>query len=89
MMKLASSEARNSAALATSQAVPILCRVVRARRARRQPRRGFCRYARARVSTAIGVSINPGRMTLARTPYSAFWIATCWVKAISPALVAL
>ena len=32
---------------------------------------------RARVSTAIGVSINPGRMTLARTPNSAFWMATC------------
>jgi hypothetical protein len=28
--------------------------------------------ARARVSTAIGVSIKPGRMTLARTPNSAF-----------------
>src|SRR6266496_3079485 len=44
---------------------------------------------RARVSTAIGVSINPGRIALARTPYSAFWIATCSVKAIIAALVAL
>ena len=45
--------------------------------------------ARARVSTAIGVSISPGRMTLARMPYSAFWIASCWVYAISADLVAL
>jgi len=45
--------------------------------------------ARARVSTAIGVSIRPGRITLARTPNAAFWMATCWVKAISAALVAL
>jgi hypothetical protein len=28
---------------------------------------------RARVSTAIGVFINPGRITLARMPYCAFW----------------
>ena len=44
---------------------------------------------RALVSTAIGVSINPGRMTLARTPNSAFWIAICCVNAINPAFVAL
>jgi hypothetical protein len=29
-------------------------------------------HSRARVSTAIGVFINPGKMTLARMPYSAF-----------------
>src|SRR5882724_3624345 len=89
VMKLASSEARNNAALATSQAVPILCRNgTRASRPAATSAR-LLPLARARVSTAIGVSINPGRMTLARTPYSAFWIATCWVKAIRPALVAL
>ena len=34
---------------------------------------------RARVSTAIGVSIRPGRMTLQRMPNSAFWVAICSV----------
>jgi hypothetical protein len=28
---------------------------------------------RARVSTAIGVFMRPGRIALARTPTSAFW----------------
>ena len=89
MMKLASSEARNNAALATSQAVPIL------RRSGTRASRSVATWARllpltrARVSTAIGVSIRPGRITLARMPYSAFWIATCLVKAIIAAFVAL
>src|SRR5439155_612631 len=88
VMKLASSEARYSAALATSQAVPIL------RRSGTRASRSAATWARllpltrARVSTAIGVSISPGRITLARMPYSAFWIATCWVKAIIDAFVA-
>ena len=34
---------------------------------------------RARVSTAIGVSISPGRITFARMPKVAFWIASCCV----------
>src|SRR5256885_902229 len=86
-MKLASSEARNSAALATSQAVPIL------RRSGTRASRSAATWARllpltrARVSTAIGVSISPGRITLARMPYSAFWIATCWMKAIFAAFL--
>src|SRR5215470_4006805 len=89
VMKFASSEARNNAALATSQAVPILCRNgTRASRDAATSAR-LLPEARARVSTAIGVSIRPGRITLARTPNSAFWIASCWVKAIIPALVAL
>ena len=45
--------------------------------------------AGARVSTAIGVSISPGRMVLQRMPCLAFWNATCSVKAIIAALVAL
>src|SRR5215510_9267176 len=89
VMKFASSEARKSAALATSQAVPMRRRSgTRASRCAAISARGFP-LARARVSTAIGVSIRPGRMTLARTPNSAFWIAICWVYAIIPALVAL
>src|SRR6266700_389561 len=89
VMKLASSEARNSAAFATSHAVPILRRSgTRASRIAATSAR-LLPVWRARVSTAIGVSINPGRITLARTPYSAFWIATCSVKAIIAALVAL
>ena len=78
-MNPASSEARKRAALATSHAVPILWRRgTRASRAAAISAR-LLPVARARVSTAIGVSMSPGRMTLARTPYSAFWIATCWV----------
>ena len=89
VMKPASSLARNSAAFATSQAVPIRRRSgtlpsrAAATSARGRP------VARARVSTAIGVSISPGRMVLQRMPCSAFWNATCSVKAIIAALVAL
>ena len=46
-------------------------------------------HSRARVSTAMGVFMRPGRMALARTPNSAFWQAICSVKAIMPALVVL
>src|SRR5262245_33634021 len=89
VMKSASSEARNSAAFATSQAVPILCRSgTRLSRAAATSARLFP-LTRARVSTAIGVSMRPGRMTLARMPNSAFWMAICWVKATIPALLAL
>ena len=42
-----------------------------------------------RVSTAIGVSLSPGKMQLARMPYGAFCRASCSVKAIIAALVAL
>src|ERR1043166_9528757 len=89
VMKFASSEARNSAALATSQAVPMRLRsgTLASRMAATSAR--LLPMARARVSTAIGVSIRPGRMTLARTPYSAFWMAICLVKATIAALVAL
>jgi hypothetical protein len=77
VMKFASSDARNNAAFATSQGVPILWRSgTRASRAAATSAR-LLPLTRARVSTAIGVSINPGRMTLARTPNSAFWMATC------------
>ena len=74
-MKPASSECRKSAALATSQAVPILARsgTLASRSAATSARLRL--PTRARVSTAIGVFINPGRMTLARTPNGAFWIA--------------
>ena len=73
VMKLASSEARNSAALATSQPVPIFLRSgTRALRMAATSARDLPQV-RARVSTAIGVFIRPGRIALARTPYSAFW----------------
>jgi putative molybdopterin biosynthesis protein len=89
VMKFASSEARNSAALATSQPVPILARsgTLASRMAAISAR--LLPVTRARVSTAIGVSMSPGRMVLARTPCSAFWIASCCVYAIMAALVAL
>src|SRR5262249_3770038 len=62
VMKFASSDARNSAAFATSQGVPILWRSgTRASRAAATSAR-LLPVTRARVSTAIGVSINPGRM---------------------------
>src|SRR6185295_5938469 len=79
VMKFASSEARNRAAFATSQAVPIFLRrgTLASRMAAISAR--LLPVTRARVSTAIGVSMSPGRMTLARTPNSAFWIASCWV----------
>ena len=32
----------------------------------------------APLITAIGVSIRPGRMILARMPKRAFWMAICW-----------
>ena len=74
VMKFASCDTRNNAAFATSQEVPILWRSgTRAARAAATSAR-LLPLARARVSTAIGVSINPGRMTLARTPNSAFWM---------------
>src|SRR6185312_5423784 len=77
LMKLASSEARNSAALATSQGVPIFLRSgTRASRIAATSARLLPEW-RARVSTAIGVSIRPGKMTLTRIPNSAFWIAIC------------
>ncbi len=67
-MKPASSDARNNAAFATSQALPILCRSgTRRSRSAAISARGRP-VLRARVSTAIGVSIRPGRITLARTP---------------------
>src|SRR3989440_8430345 len=71
-MKLASSEARNSAALATSHAVPIRPRsgTLASRSTATSVRLRL--LARARVSTAIGVSMSPGRMQLARMPYEAF-----------------
>src|SRR5450432_2458736 len=73
VMKLASSEARNNAALATSQPVPIFLRSgTLASRSASTSARLFLN-SRARVSTAIGVFIRPGRMTLARMPYWAFW----------------
>src|SRR5213080_453213 len=73
VMKFASSEARNRAALATSQPVPIFLRKgTWASRIASISARGFLN-SRARVSTAIGVFIRPGRMTLARIPYCAFW----------------
>src|SRR6187549_1872921 len=73
VMKLASSDARNSAALATSHPVPILRRsgTLESRSASTCWR--LFLNSRARVSTAIGVFIRPGRMTLARMPYWAFW----------------
>jgi hypothetical protein len=37
----------------------------------------------------LGVSMSPGRMQLARMPYEAFCSASCSVKAIIAALVAL
>ena len=72
MMKLASSEARNKAALATSQPVPIFWRkgTLLSRSASTSAR--LFLNSRARVSTAIGVFISPGRITLARMPYGAF-----------------
>ena len=87
-MKLASSEARNSAALATSHAVPMRPRsaTLASRSAATWAR--VLPWVRARVSTAIGVSIRPGRMVLARMPYSALRIATCLVNTTSAALVA-
>src|SRR5690348_4480780 len=73
VMKLASSEAKNSAALATSHAVPIFLRSgTRASRIAATSARLLPEW-RARVSTAIGVSISPGRITFARMPNSAFW----------------
>ena len=45
--------------------------------------------ARARVSAAVGVSISPGRMQLARMPQGALCNASCSVKAIIAAFVAL
>src|SRR6202048_4644390 len=88
-MKLASSEARNSAALATSHAVPIRPRsgTLASRSAATSARLRL--LARARVSTAIGVSMSPGKMQLARMPYGAFCRASCSVKAIIAALVAV
>jgi site-specific DNA recombinase len=89
VMKPASSLARNSAAFATSQAVPIRRRSgTRASRSAATSARGRP-VARARVSTAMGVSISPGRMVLQRMPCPAFWNATCSVKATIAALVAL
>src|SRR5262249_51354065 len=77
VMKSASSEARKSAALATSHAVPMRWRSgTRALRIATTSSR-LLPHTRARVSTAIGVFMRPGRMTLARMPYSAFWMASC------------
>ena len=89
VMKLASSEARNSAALAASHAVPIRPRsgTLASRSAATSARLRL--LARARVSTAIGVSISPGKMQLARMPYGAFCRASCSVNALIAALVAL
>src|SRR5438132_2751833 len=68
VMKLASSDARKRAALATSQAVPMRPRsgTLASRSAATSARLRL--LARARVSTAIGVSIRPGRIQLARMP---------------------
>ncbi len=67
-MKFASSEARNRAAFATSQPVPIFWRsgTWASRWASTSAR--LYLNSRARVSTAIGVFIRPGKMTLARMP---------------------
>src|ERR1044072_4201041 len=77
VMKLASSDARNSAALATSQPVPIL-RLSGTFESRSASTwvRGLLN-SRARVSTAIGVFIRPGRITLARMPYWGVWEVGC------------
>src|SRR5438045_8984535 len=86
-MKLASSEARNNAALATSQPVPILPRngTLASRSAAISARLRL--LARARVSTAIGVSISPGRMQLARLACGEFCEAWWCVMAMKPAVV--
>ena len=78
-MKRASSEARKSAAQATSQAVPM------------RPPSGTA-ASRCAISfslampsacempsIAIGVSISPGMITFARMPYFALPIASVWV----------
>jgi hypothetical protein len=81
-MKSASSDARNYAALATSLAVSWRPRGgTRASRSRMISSRGLL-MVRERTSTAIGVAIRPGRMALARMPYSASRIASCHVKAV-------
>ena len=43
----------------------------------------------ARRLIAIGVSINPGNMALARMPCAACSMAMCWVKALTPAFEVL
>jgi len=79
-MKLASSEARNKAAWAVSQAVPILprsgTRVLRASRTASvdDP------IASAIPEMAMGVSIRPGSTALQRTPWPALALATLAVS---------
>jgi hypothetical protein len=82
VMKLASSDARNSAAVATSHAVPIRPRsgTLASRSAATSARLRL--LARVRVSTAIGVFMSPGKMQLARMPHRAFCRASCSVNAI-------
>src|SRR5882724_9914912 len=86
VMKLASSEARNSAALATSQAVPILPRS--GTRALRVSRTAdvVAPIAAAIPEIAIGVSIRPGSTALQRTPWLALALATLVVSRFMPAL---
>src|SRR5208282_2923744 len=86
VMKLASSEARNRAAWAVSQAVPILPR--RGTRALRASRTASVDEptAVAIPDTAMGVSISPGNTTLQRTPWAALALATLVVNRFIAAL---
>ena len=84
-MKRASSEARKSAALAVSHALPIppFSGTIAARAARCS---SSPRPSRAAVPwIAIGVSINPGRIALHRTPFDAEPCAVAVVSRLSAA----
>src|SRR6478752_7238286 len=84
--KRASSDARNSAALATSHAVPIVRpRGTMASRWATNSARSMPRAAEI-PSIAIGVFISPGRIALTRIPCRATRIARCSVREFTPAL---
>ena len=88
VMKEASSECRKSAALATSQPVPMR-RPSGTRRSRAAITSARGVPAATRDSMAIGVFMSPGRIELARTPYWALCAARFSVSATTAALVVL
>jgi hypothetical protein len=86
LTKAAASLARNSAALATSQAVPWRPPGQRAPRAASMASR--LGYWPAICWRTMGVSISPGRMALARMPWRAYCSATLCVSWFTAALLA-
>src|SRR5690606_3873288 len=89
VMNFASSEARKSAAFATSHAVPIrlfsgTCSLRWAMTSSREAPPSPTRF-----SIAMGVSMSPGRIALARMLSPACRIAMFWMSATTPAFEVL